>query len=73
VSWLAGSLAAIGGALFFSELYGFLIRPPRLREDAIGLAALGLAMFSAGIALWAGGPPFPANTKERNETHESHR
>ena len=54
MSRLAGPLAAIGGALFFSELYGFLIRPPRLREDAIGLAALGLAMFSAGIALWAG-------------------
>ena len=47
-------LVAIGGALFFSELYGFLIRPPRLREDAIGLAALGLAMISAGVALWAG-------------------
>jgi hypothetical protein len=54
VSWLAGPLAAIGGALFFSELHVFLIRPPGLRKDAIGLAALGLAMISAGVALWAG-------------------
>ena len=54
MSWLAGPLVAIGGALFFSELYGFLIRPPRLHEDAIGLAALGLAMISAGVVLWAG-------------------
>ena len=53
MSWLAGPLAAVGLALFFSELYGFLIRPPRLREDAIGLALLGLSMFGAGVVLWA--------------------
>lgn len=52
MSWLAGPLAAIGCALFFSEIYGLLIRPPpRLREDAVGLAALGLAMIAAGVAL----------------------
>jgi peptidoglycan/LPS O-acetylase OafA/YrhL len=55
VSWLAGPLAAIGLALFFSELYGFLIRPPRLREDALGLAALGAAMCAAAMAMIAKG------------------
>lgn len=54
MSWLAGPLVAIGCALFFSQLHEFLVDTPRLLEDRVGLAGLGLSMIFAGAALWAG-------------------